>query len=93
MGALERSPKVNWIEEQGGLPRYIERIALHLHNQKGMSISHAIATAVKAAKRMCLTGDLNWPGLQSVNPGSRAEACAAVARWEAMKAAARAKKG
>jgi len=90
MGALERSPKVNWIEAAGGLPPYIERIALHLHNQKGMSISHAIATAVNAAKKMCLTGDLNWPGLQQVNPGSRAEACAAVARWEAMKAAAKA---
>lgn len=90
MGALERSPKVNWIEEQGGLPPYVERIALHLHNEKGMSISHAIATAVNAAKKMCATGDLNWPGLQNVNPGSRAEACAAVARWEAMKAAAKA---
>ena len=96
MGALERSAKVNWIEQQGGLPKYIERIALHLHNQRGMSISHAIATAVNAAKRMCATGDLNWPGLQQVNPGSRAEACAAVARWTAMKTAAkaaRAKKG
>ncbi len=93
MGALERKPggPDNWIERQGGLPRYIERIAVHLH-RKGMPISQAIATAVNAAKKMCATGDLNWPGLQNVNPGSRAEACAAVARWEAMKAAARAKK-
>jgi hypothetical protein len=93
VGALDRSPKANWIERAGGLPTYIERIAVHLHNEKGMDISHAIATAVNAAKKMCLTGDLNWPGLQNVNPGSRAEACAAVARWEAMKAAAHAKKG
>lgn len=93
MGALERKPggPDNWIERQGGLPRYIERIAIHLH-EKGMPISHAIATAVNAAKKMCATGDLNWPGLQSVNPGSRAEACAAVARWEAMKVAARAER-
>jgi hypothetical protein len=35
---------------------------------------------------MCSTGDLNWPGLQSVNPGSKAEACAAVADWERKKA-------
>ena len=48
---------------------------------------------VNAAKKMCATGDLNWPGLQNVNPGSRAEACAAVSRWNAMKASARAKRG
>ena len=95
MGALERKAggPDNWIEREGGLPRYIERIALHLVNEKGMSVSHGIATAVNAAKKMCRTGDLNWPGLQNVNPGSRAEACAAVARWEAMKASARAKRG
>jgi len=93
VGALERKPggPDNWIEAEGGLPKYIERIALHL-NAKGMSISHAIATAVNAAKKMCRTGDLNWPGLQNVNPGSRAEACAAVARWEAMKASAAGKR-
>ena len=94
MGRLERVPGVqNWVDEAGGLPSYIERIAVHLHREKGMTISHAIATAVNAAKKMCATGDLNWPGLQNVNPGSRAEACAAVARWEAMKAGAKAKKG
>lgn len=77
-------------EEQGGLPPYVERIALHLV-AKGMSTSHAIAAALNAAKSMCATGDVKqWKGLQSINPGSRAEACAAVARWEAMKAAARA---
>lgn len=91
MGALERKPggPDNWIEQQGGLPKYIERIALHLV-AKGMSTSHAIATAVNASKKMCATGDLNFPGLQNVNPGSRGQACAAVARWNAMKAAAKA---
>jgi hypothetical protein len=94
VGQLERKPggPDNWIEREGGLPKYIERIAVHLH-RKGMPISRAIATAVNAAKKMCATGDLNWPGLQHVNPGSRAEACAAVARWEAMKASAKAKRG
>ena len=93
MGALERTPGVqNWVDEAGGLPRYIERIAIHLHG-KGMSISHAIATAVNAAKKMCATGDVSWPGLQHINAGSRAEACAAVAQWEKMKAEAKAKKG
>jgi hypothetical protein len=94
MGKLERKPggPDNWIERQGGLPNYIERIAVHLH-AKGMPISQAIATAVNAAKKMCATGDVNWPGVQQVNPGSRAQACAAVAKWESMKAAAKADRG
>lgn len=93
MGKLERKPggPDNWIEANGGLPSYIERIAVHLH-AKGRPISASIATAVNAAKKMCRTGDLNWPGIQNVNPGSRAEACAAVAQWERMKASARAKR-
>lgn len=75
----------NWVEKAGGLPKYIKRIAKHLQ-QKGMDQSRAIATAVNAAKKMCATGDTNFPGKQDVNPGSRAEACAAVAEWEAKKA-------
>lgn len=63
------------------LPPYIKRIEKHLE-KKGMSKSHAIATAVNAAKKMCATGDTNWPGSQEVNAGSRAEACAAVAQWK-----------
>jgi hypothetical protein len=76
----------NWVEKAGGLPGYIKRIVKHLQ-EKGMDESRAIATAVNVAKKMCATGDTNWPGKQQVNPGSQAEACAAVARWEAMKAA------
>ena len=79
----------NWVERAGGLPKYIKRIAKHLQ-KKGMSESRAIATAVNAAKKMCATGDLNFPGKQNVNAGSRAEACAAVASWEAKKAKAKA---
>lgn len=79
----------NWVDQQGGLPPYIKRISKHLQ-AKGMDKGRAIATAVNAAKKMCKTGDLNWPGIQQVNPGSKAEACTAVSRWEAMKAAAKA---
>lgn len=75
----------NWVEKAGGLPKYIKRIAKHL-KAKGMDASRAIATAVNAAKKMCATGDVNFPGKQQVNPGSKAEACAAVADWEAKKA-------
>lgn len=79
----------NWVEKTGGLPQYIKRIARHLR-EKGHSESVSIAIAVNAAKKMCATGDTNFPGIQQVNAGSRAEACAAVASWEAKKAAARA---
>lgn len=92
MGALDRSPKSNWVERAGGLPSYIERIAVHLHAESGMDISRAIATAVNAAKRMCLTGDVSWPGVQHINAGSRAEACAAVAEWGAKKSISHASK-
>lgn len=78
----------NWVEKTGGLPRYIKRISKHLQ-RKGMTQSHAIAVAVNAVKRMCATGDLNFPGKQSVNPLSRAQACKAVAEWEAKKAASK----
>jgi len=77
--------KKNWVAKAGGLPKYIKRIAKHL-KAKGMDESRAIATAVNAAKKMCATGDVNFPGKQQVNPGSKAEACAAVADWEAKKA-------
>lgn len=74
----------NWVEDAGGLPPFIKRISKHLR-AKGMAESHAIATSVNVVKKMCATGDTNWPGKQDVNAGSRAEACAAVARWEQMK--------
>jgi F like protein len=82
----------NWVSQTGGLPKYIKRISKHLR-RKGMTQSRAIATAVNVVKKMCRTGDLQWPGQQQVNLKSRAQACAAVASWEAKKAAARAKKG
>lgn len=81
----------NWVEQTGGLPRFIKRISKHLR-KKGMTESHAIATAVNVVKKMCASGDTNFPGKQNVNAKSRAQACAAVAQWEAKKAAARAKK-
>lgn len=83
----------NWIAQQGGLPPYIARIAKHLETERGMEKSRAIATAVNTAKRMAANPDGSfWPGKQDVNLGSRAEAAAAVAQWEAMKAAAAARR-
>ena len=85
----EDEAEFNWVDDVGGLPQYIKRIAKHL-KKKGMTESHAIATAVNAVKKMCATGDINFPGVQQVNVGSRAEACAAVADWERKKAQAKA---
>jgi hypothetical protein len=79
----------NWVSKAGGLPKFIDRIKKHLE-AKGMLESHAIATAVNVVKKMCATGDTNFPGKQNVNAGSKAEACAAVADWEAKKAKAKA---
>jgi hypothetical protein len=86
-GALKRSfgPHHNWIEEQGGLPRYIERIACHVHFDRGHDISGAIAIAVADAEKMCATGESNFG---HVHPQHQTEACEAVAHWEAMRAAA-----
>lgn len=82
---LNWSPKKNWVEKKGGLPPYVVRIAKRLI-AKGFSREHAIATAINVVKKMKGSGDLNWPGRQRVNAGSRAQASGAVARWEAMKA-------
>ena len=81
----------NWISRMNEhLPRYVKRIAKHLQ-RKGFTESHSIATAINAVRKACRTGDLNWPGVQIENPGSRAEACAALAQWEALKAKAKAR--
>ena len=86
-----RSPRKNWVEKAGGLPDYIERIAVHVH-EKGHPISTAIPIAISTAKKSCATGEVfQWPGIQNINLGSRAEACNAVRQWEALKAKAKAK--
>lgn len=77
----------NWVTEQGGLPRYIERIACHVHFDRGHDIGSAIAIAVADCKKMCAAGESNFG---HINSGSQSEACAAIAQWEKMKAAAHA---
>ena len=89
----DKPGKTNWVQKYDALKpkgsNWIRRTAEHLKG-KGMPDGQAIATAVNAAKKACSTGDLNFPGHQSVNPGSRAQACEAVRIWEAAKAKARA---
>lgn len=66
--------KTNWIEKRGGLPRYIERVAKHIHADSGYSWSAAIASAVNVTKRRAAQGNK--------------DAIASLARWEAMKSSA-----
>lgn len=78
---LERHPgKQNWIDYAGGLPSYIERIAKHLHYEKGHSIGQSIAIAVGICR--------DWAsGRHNVDPDTRAKAAKAIAEWEAKKKA------
>ena len=89
MGSLDRSPKSNWVEEQGGLPEYIGEIAEAL-NKKGMSVSHSIATAVNTVKRWARGGSAAKGQKGSVSKVTQAKAVAALAQWNAKRAAARA---
>lgn len=73
---LDRSPKKNWVENAGGLPKDIEDLAVEL-TKKGKSVSHAIAIAVSQAKKYAAT---------SKDPKVRAKWGKAVAQWEALKA-------
>jgi hypothetical protein len=68
----------NWVDQTGGLPRYIRMIA-HALIRKGMTPSHAIATAVNRVRKLAAG---------STNPKVKAAAAAAVAEWEAKKAKA-----
>lgn len=86
--ALPDKPGTNWVEKVGGLPGPIEAVARAL-KAKGYTTSHAIAVGVNHVKKVCATGRA-FGGRTPVSAEARAKACAAAARWEAMKAAARA---
>lgn len=95
---LERKPggPDNWVEQVGGLPDYIERIAKHLHYEQGYPISRAIAAAVNTVKRWARGGTVaphGDPNGKHVSPATAAKAAAALAEWEAKKARARALPG
>lgn len=88
---LERKPggPDNWVERTGGLPSYIERIAKHLHYERGYTISRSIAVAVNTVKRWAAGGLVAEHGTtKRVSAKTQALAAKAVAEWEAKKAAA-----
>jgi hypothetical protein len=77
--------KTNWIEKYGGLPREVDCVARALHWGSGKSVGEAIRMAWGVAR--------NWAaGKGNVKPDTRARAAAAVAKLDAMQAAAKGKK-
>ena len=94
-GVIANKPGVtNWVERYDALkPHATNWIYQAARQIKGKNPTwtdgRCIATAVEAAERMCASGDTDWPGKQQVNAGSRAQACAAIARWKSAAARAR----
>lgn len=76
--SLDSSPKKNWVENSGGLPNYICKIAKAVM-KGGKSKSAAIAIAVSRTKKWAAGGD-------DVDADTQAKAAAAVAEWNALKA-------
>lgn len=74
---LNKSPRKNWVENVGGLPSYIERIAKHIHSDSGLTIEHAIRAAIDRVKVLAAKGNT--------------EAIRALAEWEAKRAKSKAK--
>jgi hypothetical protein len=73
----------NWVEQTGTghLPAYIRRIADALQREQAFPESRAIATAVNQVKRWCRGGG-------NVKADTIAQACTALAEWEAKRAEA-----
>ena len=78
-GRLDWSPKKNWVENAGGLPKYIEDIALALIRDHGMKREHAIPVAINRVKKWAA-------GADGTKPDTKVKAAAALAEWEALKA-------
>lgn len=84
LGRLDWSPKSNWVQDNGGLPRYIEEVAIGIM-KSGKTRERAIPIAISRIKRWAA-------GLDGVKKDTQARAIAALAQWEKMKASARAKR-
>ena len=50
LGRLDWSPKKNWVENEGGLPRYIEEVAIGIM-KSGKTRERAIPIAISRIKR------------------------------------------
>lgn len=76
--SLDESPGSNWVQEAGGLPEYICRIAKAV-KRSGKTTSQAVSIAVSRVKKWAA-------GADDVDADTRAKAAKALAEWEALKA-------
>lgn len=79
LGRLNWSPAVNWIEKFGGLPKYIEEVAIGIM-KSGKTREQAIPIAISRIKV--------WATGKGVKPDTQARSIAALAQWEKLKAKA-----
>ena len=84
LGRLNWSPRKNWVENENGLPRYIEEVAIGIM-KSGKTREQAIPIAISRIKRWAA-------GLDGVTKKTQMKSVAALALWEKMKASARAKR-
>lgn len=80
--SLDEKPGKNWVEQAGGLPDYICRIARAV-KKTGKTTSQAIAIAVSRVKK--------WATGAGVNAKTQAKASKAVTEWEALRAKSKTK--
>lgn len=85
LGRLNWSPKVNWVEANGDLPKFITDVALGIMRGTGYPRERAIPIAISRIKVWARGGG-------GVNADTVAKAAAALAAWEALKAKAAARR-
>lgn len=79
---LDTKPGKNWIERQGGLPRYVHEIACSILESNGGTIEKAIRIALNRIRV--------WAGGGGgVSAKTQAKASKALAEWEKMRAKAK----
>ena len=84
LGRLNWSPRKNWVENENGLPRYIEEVSIGIM-KSGKTREQAIPIAISRIKRWAA-------GLDGVKKDTQMKAIESLAQWEKMKASARAKR-
>lgn len=80
--SLDEKAGSNWVQDNGGLPDYICRIAKAI-KKTGKTTSEAISIAVSRVKV--------WASGKGVDKDTQAKAAAAVAEWEKLKGKNKAK--
>lgn len=81
--SLDEKPGSNFVQENGGLPDYICRIAKAI-KRTGKTTSQAIAIALSRTRKWAA-------GADNVDADTRAKAAKAIAQWDALRAKSKAK--